>query len=352
MNQQKRLRDYGITIGQMEPGKKNAITDVKGVRVGHSTIDEGAIQTGVTSILPHSGNLFQEKVIGASHVINGFGKTMGLTQLDELGTIETPILLTNTLSAGLTANYLIDYMLESNPEIGRTTGTINPIVGECNDMILNDIRQKAISRQDVFDAIDNAKDYVEEGAVGAGRGMVCYSLKGGIGTSSRKLYIGENQYTLGILVLSNFGTLTDLTIDGRPIGIELEKHINASKSPDKGSIMIVLATDLPLLDRQLKRILKRTVTGLARTGSIIGHGSGDIAIGFSTATTVPHSSAHEPLSFSFIHEELLEDAFRAAGEATEEAILNSLITADTVTGRDGNTRYGIIDLLNKYGMNL
>ncbi|MFC0014600.1 MULTISPECIES: P1 family peptidase [Allobacillus] len=352
MNQQKRLRDYGITIGQMEPGKKNAITDVKGVRVGHSTIDEGAIQTGVTSILPHSGNLFQEKVIGASHVINGFGKTMGLTQLDELGTIETPILLTNTLSAGLTANYLIDYMLESNPEIGRTTGTINPIVGECNDMILNDIRQKAISRQDVFDAIDNAKDYVEEGAVGAGRGMVCYSLKGGIGTSSRKLYIGENQYTLGILVLSNFGTLTDLTIDGRPIGIELEKHINASKSPDKGSIMIVLATDLPLLDRQLKRILKRTVTGLARTGSIIGHGSGDIAIGFSTATTVPHSSAHEPLSFSFIHEELLEDAFRAAGEATEEAILNSLITADTVTGREGNTRYGIIDLLNKYGMNL
>ncbi|MBR7553176.1 P1 family peptidase [Allobacillus sp. GCM10007491] len=352
MNKQKRLRDYGVTIGKMQPGKKNAITDVKGVQIGHSTIGEGAIQTGVTSILPHTGNLFKEKVIGASHVINGFGKTIGLPQLDELGTIETPILLTNTLSAGITANHLIDYMLEFNPEIGRTTGTINPIVGECNDMILNDIRKNAISKQNVLAAIENANNHVEEGAVGAGRGMVCYSLKGGIGSASRQMTFGENQYTLGVLVLSNFGNLSDLTIDGRSIGIELNKHLNDSKSADKGSIMIVLATDLPVLDRQLKRILKRTVTGLSRTGSIIGHGSGDIAIGFSTATKIPHSSDSEPLAFSFIHEELLEDAFRAAGEATEEAILNSLVTANTVTGRDGNTRYGIIDLLNKYGMNL
>ncbi|MFB9972850.1 P1 family peptidase [Allobacillus sp. SKP2-8] len=352
MKKQYRLRDYEIKIGQLQPGKKNAITDVKGVQVGHSTIREGAIQTGVTSILPHSGNLFKEKVIGASHVINGFGKTIGLTQLDELGTIETPILLTNTLSAGITANHLVDYMLESNPEIGRTTGTINPIVGECNDMILNDIRQKAISKQHVLAAIDNATDHFEEGAVGAGRGMVCYSLKGGIGSASRLMTIGEKQYTLGVLILSNFGNLGDLTMDGRAIGMELDKHLNDSKSPDKGSIMIILATDLPVFDRQLKRILKRTVTGLSRTGSIIGHGSGDIAIGFSTATKIPHSPVPEPLAFSFIHEELLEDAFRAAGEATEEAILNSLVTANTVTGRDKNTRYGIIDLLNKYGMSL
>ncbi len=352
MLQQKRLKDYGINIGQMKPGKKNSITDVSGVQVGHSTIQEGSNQTGVTAILPHPGNIFQEKVIGAIHVINGFGKTVGTVQIDELGTIETPILLTNTLSVGTVSDSLIDYMLESNPEIGRTTGTINPVVGECNDMILNDIRERAITKKHVIEALSHASDEFLEGAVGAGRGMVCYSLKGGIGTSSRTLTIGQQKYTLGVLVLSNFGQLSDLTINGRTIGLELEQHLNDSQTPDRGSIMIILATDLPVSDRQLKRILIRTVTGLSRTGSMIAHGSGDVAIGFSTATRIPHTSEKPLLKSSFIHEERLDDAFRAAGEATEEAILNSLVTAETVTGRSGNTRFNLIDLLDKYELKL
>ncbi|MGM7700586.1 DmpA family aminopeptidase [Pseudalkalibacillus sp. Hm43] len=350
---QKRIRDYGVEIGRLQPGKKNAITDVEGVTVGHVTLDEGDTQTGVTAILPHQGNLFREKLIASSHVINGFGKTMGTIQMSELGTIETPIVLTNTLSIGTAADALIEYMLEQTPEIGKTTGTVNPIVGECNDMFLNDIRARNVTIEHVWKAIQNASEEFEEGAVGAGRGMLCYSLKGGIGTASRMMEFEHGTYTMGILVLANFGILSDLRINGKPVGEELKEVILKTwEEKDKGSIMMIVATDLPVSERQLNRIIKRTVTGLSRTGSIITTGSGEIAIGFSTATKIPHEKPDRLLSVPTIHEEDMDTAFRAAGEATEEAVLNVLATAEHVTGRDGNERPAFKDLIEEHGISL
>ncbi|WP_400248062.1 P1 family peptidase [Niallia sp. JL1B1071] len=353
MNPQKRLRDYGITIGRLETGSKNAITDVEGVTVGHVTLSNGDIQTGVTAILPHHGNIFKEKVIAASHVINGFGKTMGTIQINELGTIETPILLTNTLSIGTAADALIEYMLQQNEEIGRSTGTVNPIVCECNDMFLNDVRARNITKEHVFEAIANASSEFEEGSVGAGRGMLCYSLKGGIGTSSRIMTMEHGTYIMGVFALTNFGILSDLTIAGNPIGQELKEHLlQAKKDKDQGSVIIIVATDLPVSERQLSRIIKRAVSGLSRTGSIITTGSGEIVIGFSTATKIPHEKPTSSVPVSTIHEEDIDLAFRAVGEATEEAVLNSLITATHVVGREGNERPALKDLIDKYAISL
>ncbi|MDL4843087.1 DmpA family aminopeptidase [Aquibacillus rhizosphaerae] len=353
MYNQKRLRDYGVTIGQLQPGLHNAITDVEGVTVGHVTISEQNIQTGVTAILPHQGNLFKEKLIASSHVINGFGKTMGIIQISELGTLETPIMLTNTLSIGATADGLIEYMLKRNPEIGRTTGTVNPIIGECNDMFLNDIRSRSITKEHVWQAIENASTMFKEGAVGAGRGMLCYSLKGGIGTASRLMSMDHGTYTIGVLVLANFGILSDLTIDGNAIGMNLKEAIlQSEEEKDKGSIMMIVATDLPVSEEQLNRILKRTVTGLSRTGSIITNGSGEIAIGFTTATKIPHENTKQVLSTTMVHDEDIDLAFRAVGEATEEAVLNALVTATPVIGRDGNQRPTLKDLLEKFNIKL
>ncbi|WP_101842120.1 P1 family peptidase [Halobacillus sp. Marseille-P3879] len=342
-----RLSDYHIQIGELPTGERNMITDVKGVTVGHTTISDGDVQTGVSAILPHQGNLFQEKVMGASYVINGFGKTMGTVQLDELGTIETPIILTNTLSIGTAAQAVINYTLQNNKEIGRSTGTVNPIIGECNDMILNDIRKQSITEKDVMDAVSNASPYFEEGSVGAGRGMLCYSLKGGVGSSSRLIKLPHGTYTLGVYVVSNFGTLKDLTINERKIGQKLYPLLE-QEDEDKGSIMLVTATDLPLTERQLKRVLKRSVTGLSRTGSIISNGSGDIVIGFSTATTIPHERSEKLNKLSFIHEEEIDQAFRAMGEAAEEAILNSLFSATHIIGRNNQERPTLSSLLRKY----
>lgn len=353
MFNQKRIRDYGVEIGRFKTGPRNAITDVEGVTVGHVTLSEGTSQTGVTAILPHQGNVFKEKLIASSHVINGFGKTMGTIQMKELGTLETPILLTNTLAVGVAADTLVDYMLEQNPEIGRTTGTVNPIIGECNDMFLNDIRAKFVKREHVFEALENTSSEFEEGAVGAGTGMLCYSLKGGIGSASRMMELGHGNYTLGVLVLSNFGILSDLLVKGKAVGQELkEALLGPYKEEDKGSIMIIVATDLPVSERQLNRILKRSVAGLSRTGSIITNGSGEIVIGFSTATRIPHEKPEQPLVISQIHEEDLDIAFRAIGEATEEAVLNSLVTAEAVKGRDGNERPAFQDLIQKFGISL
>ncbi len=353
MNGQKRIQNYGVKIGKMEPGKLNSITDVKGVTVGHVTLADGDVQTGVTAVLPHQGNVFREKVIASSHVINGFGKTMGTIQMQELGVLETPILLTNTLSIGTAADSLIEYMIEHNPEIGRTTGTVNPIVGECNDMFLNDIRGRYITKDHVFQAIDNASVEFEEGAVGAGRGMLCYSLKGGIGTASRKMKLDHGEYTLGVLVVSNFGIMSDLMVNGKAVGQELKEVIlQEREEKDKGSIMMIVATDLPVSERQLNRILKRTVAGLSRTGSIITNGSGEIAIGFSTATKIPHEKPDHLLSIPTIHEEDMDLAIRAVGEATQEAVLNSMITAEKVVGRDGNERPALKDLIEEYNISL
>jgi len=353
MFNQKRLRDYGVKIGVLEPGIHNAITDVEGVTVGHVTLSEKDKQTGVTAILPHQGNIFKEKVIASSHVINGFGKTMGTIQLAELGTLETPILLTNTLNVGTAADTLIDYMLDQNPEIGRTTGTVNPVVAECNDMFLNDVRAKHVKAKDILQALENTSVEFAEGSVGAGTGMLCYSLKGGIGSASRIIEMSHGRYTIGVLVLSNFGILSDLVINGKKIGQEIKEAILESyKEEDKGSIIVIVATDLPVTERQLNRIIKRSITGLSRTGSIITNGSGEIVIGFSTAQKIPHEKPEHCLTLNMIHEEEIDLAFRAVGEATEEAVLNSLITAEAVVGRDGNTRPAFKDLIERYNISL
>lgn len=353
MFNQKRIRDYGVEIGRLKTGARNAITDVEGVSVGHVTLSDGNMQTGVTAILPHPGNLFKEKLVASSHVINGFGKTMGTIQMAELGTLETPILLTNTLGIGVAADTLIDYMMEQNPEIGRTTGTVNPVIGECNDMFLNDIRAKHVKPEHVREALEKASAEFEEGAVGAGRGMLCYSLKGGIGSASRIMEMANGNYTLGVLVLSNFGILSDLLVKGKAVGEEMKKAmLDSHKEEDKGSVMIIVATDLPVSERQLNRILKRSVAGLSRTGSIITNGSGEIAIGFSTATKIPHEKPSQLLEIKQIHEEEMDNAFRAVGEATEEAVLNSLVTAEAVIGRDGNHRPAFKDLIDEFGISL
>ncbi|KPL60298.1 DmpA family aminopeptidase [Rossellomorea vietnamensis] len=350
---QKRIRDYGLKIGKLETGPNNSITDVEGVTVGHVTLSEKGRQTGVTAILPHQGNLFKEKLIASTHVINGFGKTMGTIQINELGTLETPILLTNTLSIGTAADALIDYMLERNPGIGRTTGTVNPVVCECNDMFLNDIRARFITKDHVRQALEHTSTVVEEGTVGAGTGMLCYSLKGGIGTASRIMKMDHGTYTMGVLVLTNFGILSDLTVYGRAVGEELKERIlHSREEQDKGSVIIIAGTDLPVSERQLNRIIKRTITGLSRTGSIITTGSGEVVIGFSTATKIPHDKTTQCMSVPMIHEEDIDLAFRAIGEATEEAVLNSLITATHVVGRDGNERPALKDLLEKYSIQL
>ncbi|MDP7980210.1 P1 family peptidase [Bacillus multifaciens] len=353
MFSQKRIRDYGVKIGRLETGYYNSITDVEGVTVGHVTLSDKDIQTGVTAILPHQGNIFKEKLIASSYVINGFGKTMGTIQINELGTLESPIILTNTLSIGAAADALIEYMLEHNPEIGRTTGTVNPIVCECNDMLLNDVRARFITKEHVIQALNNASSEVQEGTVGAGTGMLCYSLKGGIGTASRLMRMEHGTYTMGVLVLSNFGILSDLKVNGKAVGEELRDAILQSREEqDKGSIIIIVGTDLPVSERQLNRIIKRTITGLSRTGSIITTGSGEVVIGFSTATKISHEKTAHCISVPMIHEEDIDLAFRAIGEATEEAVLNSLVTATHVIGRNGNERPAFKDLLEKYNIQL
>ncbi|MEI5907890.1 P1 family peptidase [Bacillus spongiae] len=350
---QKRIRDYGVKIGRLQTGEFNSITDLKGVKVGHVTLSDKEMQTGVTAIVPHQGNIFREKLIASSHVINGFGKTMGTIQLKELGAVETPIILTNTLSIGTAADALIEHMLEQNPEIGRTTGTVNPIICECNDMLLNDIRGRFVKKEHIFEALVNASSEFKEGTVGAGTGMLCYSLKGGIGTSSRLMPLEHGTYTMGVLVLSNFGILSDLNINGKAVGEELRAAIlDSYEEKDKGSIIIVVGTDLPVTDRQLNRMIKRAVTGLSRTGSIMTHGSGEVVIGFSTATKIPHEKTTHCQVISTIHEEEMDMAFRAVGEATEEAILNSLVTATHVVGRDGNERPAFKDLIAKFNIEI
>ncbi|MBU9710991.1 P1 family peptidase [Evansella tamaricis] len=342
-----RARDRQIEIGKLSTGPKNRITDIDGVTVGHVTIQEDSINTGVTAIVPHQGNLFKEKVVAASHVLNGFGKTIGTVQINELGTLETPILLTNTLSVGNCSTGLIKYMLQDNPEIGRTTGTINPVVAECNDMYLNDIRQMVINDNHVFEAIKNAKVDFDEGAVGAGTGMRCFGLKGGIGSASRVIEIEGDTYTFGVLVLSNFGHLDDFILDGKKVGKPLTKMQQKQTSEkDKGSIIIIVGTDMPMTGRQLQRVIKRCGVGLSRTGSKMGHGSGDLVIGFSTAQTIAHQPQKKKQSLEFYYEEELDKAFHAVSESTEEAILNSMLTAHTTSGREGRTLFSLSEYID------
>ncbi len=317
--------EYGLRFGRLEKGERNLITDVPGVTVGHRTLSEGKIQTGVTAIVPHPGNCFREKCPAAIHIINGFGKSAGMMQVQELGTLETPILLTNTLSVGTASTALIRYMLEGNPDIGVTTGTVNPLVLECNDGRLNDIRGLHVGEEHIFDALRAASADFEEGAVGAGTGMCCYGLKGGIGSASRIVPIGGKNYTLGTLLLTNFGALRDLTVCGQPVGRELADR----PLPDQGSVIVITATDLPLSSRQLGRVARRAQNGLARTGTITGTGSGEVVVCFSTANKISHYPEGPVTRAEYLHEEYIDTVFRAVGECVEESVVSSLLHAKT-----------------------
>lgn len=360
-----RARDLGIKVGVLPTGPLNAITDVAGVKVGHTTLIQGEnIRTGVTAILPHGGNLFQEKVPGAVFIGNAFGKLIGSTQVNELGEIETPILLTSTLSTPRVADALISYMLglKGNEDVQ----SVNPLVGETNDGYLNDIRSRSISEQDVFAAIRNAKDGpVEEGAVGAGTGTVAFGFKGGIGTSSRRLPASLGGYAVGVLVQTNFGGI--LTIAGAPVGRELGRYYLKDQIDGKssgraaraqtadGSIMIVVATDAPIDHRNLSRLAARAMMGLARTGSSGSNGSGDFVIAFSTAPDLRiHAGSAQVKPGMLLGNESMSPLFEAVIEATEEAIYDSLFKAHDVTGR-GHTVNALplketMDVLRKYNV--
>lgn len=349
MKHKKRIRDYNIFIGTLETGELNSITDVPGVKIGHVTLDNKDIKTGVTALLPHDGNLFKKKVIASSHVINGYGKSIGLMQINEMGTIETPIILTNTFSIGTAFNAVIEFMLKDNKDIGTTTGTINPIICECNDGYLNNIRKQNIEKSHVIEAINNASKEFKEGSVGAGCGMSCLGLKGGIGTASRVIIMQNIKYTVGSLVLTNFGKGEDLLIDGIKAGKFITKNDNLS---DKGSIIMIISTNIPLNERQLKRINKRAVVGLIRTGSYIGNGSGDIVISFTTANKINHYEKRDIVHSKIINENKIDLIFRAVAESVEESILNSLISANPTIGRDNNTKKSLKEFISDIIKNL
>lgn len=338
----KRIRDYGIVIGMGTPGPRNKITDVAGVTVGHCTVDTDRNKTGVTVILPCTDNPFSRKLTAAVCIQNGFGKSQGLIQIEELGTIETPIALTNTLNVGIVHDSIVDYMLKVGERDGISITSVNPVVGECNDGVLNDISCRAVGREEVMEAIACASQDFEEGDVGAGKGTVCFGLKGGIGSASRLVSLGGKDYTVGVLVQSNFGSTENLVINHVPVGCKLSSIEPAVT--DKGSIMMILATDLPVTDRQLKRVCRRAPVGLARCGSFFGHGSGDIVIGFTTANRVETGKEPAVCSMEVLKEELLDQVFHAAAQSVEEAVLNSLAMASTVTGYDGTKKYSLTDV--------
>lgn len=359
-NPRPRCSDLGLKIGVLPTGVLDAITDVAGVGVGHTTIIRGDdIRTGVTAILPHPGNLFRERVPGAVFVGNAFGKLAGSTQVNELGEIETPILLTSTLSVPRVADALIDYMLAQPGN--EDVESINPLVGETNDGYLNDIRGRHITREDVFAAIKNAKGgAVEEGSVGAGTGTVAFGFKGGIGTSSRRLPSKLGGYSVGVLVQTNFGGV--LTIAGAPVGRGLGRYYlegiqqkGGGTDRAKGSVMIVIATDAPVDARNLKRMAARAMLGLGRTGAAGSNGSGDYAIAFSTAEQVRIRSEDKASTrhIELLSNDAMSPLFLAVIEATEEAVYNSLLRATTVTGR-GHTMEALpidktVEILKKYG---
>lgn len=333
---QSRPRDLGIKIGVMPAGVHNAITDVTGVQVGHKTVRRGTdIHTGATAILPHSGNVFQEKVPAAVYIGNGFGKLAGFSQVEELGNLETPIILTNTLSVPTAMNALITYTLRQ--EGNTNVRSVNAVVGETNDGYLNDIRGRHLREEDMLEAVAAAKaGPVAEGNVGAGAGTVCFGFKGGIGTASRQLPASLGGYTVGVLVQSNFGGI--LTINGVPAGVELDQYYfkNELENAD-GSCMIVVATDAPLDARNLKRVAKRALLGLGRSGGIASNGSGDYVIAFSTAESlrVPYRMQAREQEQTVLHNDAMSPLFMATVEATEEAIINSLFAAQTVKGHRG-----------------
>jgi D-aminopeptidase len=351
----RRARAIGIAPGRLRTGRFNAITDVKGVRVGHTTLIEGdgelvpgqgPVRTGVTAILPNDGDVFEERVIGSGFVLNGAGEVAGFTQLQEWGLLETPILLTNTHSVGAVSEHTVRYMVEKNPGIGNVHDVLIPVVGECDDSWLNDIAGRHVAYEHTCQAIEGAASGpVAEGAVGGGTGMVTCDLKGGIGTSSRKLGPDDGGYTVGVLVMSNFGRLADLRVDGFPLGEHLSPSLASHevRRTIDGSIIAVVATDAPLLTHQIGRLCKRAALGIGRCGSYAAHGSGEIVLGFSTANTVPRhpisrssKAARLEAKVRFLVDTRLDALYQATIEATEEAILNALFMAEPMTGHSGH----------------
>lgn len=337
-----RARDAGIWFGEIPPGPRNMLTDVPGVRVGHSSIvkgkgalkpGEGPVRTGVTAILPHDGSLYERPVKGAYFDFNGCGGLGGALQIREFGVIETPIMLTNTMSMGTVSDALIRYMIKHNPSIGTTNDTIIPIVSECDDSHLNDSQGMHVREEHVLAALASANADVHEGAVGAGTGMVCHDYKGGIGTSSRLVSTDVGKFTLGTLVLTNHGDWNELRIDGVPVGSILGAP--PEKRREHGSIVMVVGTDAPVDSRQLQRIARRAIMGLAVTGSTSHNGSGDIVIAFSTANVVDRFAKNGLITERLMTDRDLDNLFRATVDSTAESIINSLFRAETMEGRDG-----------------
>jgi D-aminopeptidase len=328
-----------MRIGRLQSGPLDAITDVAGVKVGHATIATGDLQTGVTVIVPRDGDPYLAKPRAAAEVINGFGKAAGLMQLEELGVIETPIALTNTFGVGTVSNAQIRAALAAHREIGREMPTVDPVTLECNDGFLNDIQAMAVEERHYDAALAAATTRFARGCVGAGRGMSMFTVKGGIGTASRR----AEEFTVGALVLANFGRAPNLILAGRRVGPELERRLAAAPAPESGSIIMVLATDAPLEHRQLRRLARRAAAGLARTGSFYGHGSGDIALAFSTANPVSHQR-RDGEKVTFLHETRMDPLFHAAADATEQAIVDALFSAETVRGFRGHVRRAFLEV--------
>lgn len=369
LNKRPRARDLEIKVGHLETGKFNAITDVPGVRVGHTTLIEGEgklvpgkgpIRTGATAIIPHDGDLFLDKVTATVHRINGFGEVTNSEQVREMGFIEGPIMITNSLNVARVVDAVIDWAVERYPEMGVTTYGISPVVAETWDGYLNDIRGRHVNREHVFRAIESAASgAVEEGAVGGGTGMICYGFKGGIGTASRILPDTLGGYTVGVLVQSNFGWRPQLMIDGVPVGKELVDYqvpLPERHEKDGGSIIIVVATDAPCSQRQLNRLAMRAQNGLARTGSHTGNTSGDFVIAFSNTRRKKHFSDGLVEKIEQIVEtgDLINHLFWSVVEATEEAVLNSIFKADTMVGRDDHIVPGlpldrVVEIMRRYG---
>lgn len=340
----KTAREWGLMPeGRLEPGPGNAITDVAGVAVGHRSLRGDGRFTGVTAVVPHAGDPFRLKPRAAVEVINGFGKSAGLMQVAELGTIETPILLTNTFGVAACTEALIRRAIAANPAIGRKTSTVNALVCECNDGNINDIQALAMAPADADAALDAAKSGpVEQGAVGAGSGMTAFGFKAGIGTASRLMRIGKRDFTLGTLVLANFGAAGDLVLpDGR------RPDPRAPANPERGSVIVVMATDLPLGDRQLQRVARRGGAGLARLGAFWGHGSGDVVLCFTTADPVEHDPAKAFATQGRLADDHIDIAFRAAAETTQEAVLNALCLAPATPARNGRLYPSLADWLKE-----
>lgn len=344
MKKQIKISDY-IKIGGLPTGKYNKITDVKGVRVGHATIKNDQNYTGVTVVLPSEKNVFTNKLEAAAYVLNGYGKSTGLVQIEELGLLEAPIALTNTLNVGKVLDGMLDYTIDISAQEDVLIRSINIPVLECNDSEINNITNRVIETEHVLKAIYEACEDFEEGDVGGGTGMKCHGLKGGIGSASRIVNIGSKDFTVGVLVQTNHGRCDDFRIDGKKIGKKILEQMEASTLSEKGSVIVVVATDIPMSSRQLKRILKRVDVGLIRNGSYTTHGSGEVFIAFSTANVHPINES-EFYSRTYLNDDYIDPVFKAVGEATEEAVINAMLNAEGATTLTGHIVHGLSEYLD------